>query len=37
MVMSSSNYNSSIFIEAMEGIGWVKWRTDSKVAPRRNI
>ena len=35
--MSSSNYNKSIFIVAMEIMGQIKWRTDSRVAQNHLI
>ena len=35
-VMSSSNYNMSVFIVAMKRIGQIKWPTDSKVIPTKS-
>ena len=35
--MFSSNYNKSIFIVAMEIMGQIKWRTDSRVAQNHLI
>ena len=35
--MSSSNYNISIFIVAMEIMGQIKWPTDSRVPPNQLI